>query len=125
MKRLSTFLAVLLIAAPMMFAQAAKGPEFFLGKWSVAFKDLPNGGGKMIFTLSQENGKVIGTINDEAGAEIAKIADSESKENELTVYFTASGYDVNVLFKKIDDDHISGSLMGMFEGVGERVKASK
>ncbi|HUS03318.1 MAG TPA: hypothetical protein VMY77_16375 [Chitinophagaceae bacterium] len=50
---------------------------------------------------------------------------AELKDNEVILYFTAKGYDLNLLLKKKDDEHVTGNLLGMFEAEGERVKVSK
>ena len=36
--------------------------------------------------------------------------------DKITLYFSAQGYDVNLLLAKKDDDHATGSLMGMWWG---------
>lgn len=42
-----------------------------------------------------------------------------------TVYFTAQGYDVYLRLDKKGDDHITGSMMDMFDAEGDRVKDIK
>ena len=51
--------------------------------------------------------------------DIAKVEDDSEK---VVLYFTVQGYDVNVELKKVDTDNLKGSLMGMFEAKGARVK---
>lgn len=118
-------LLILLLMAFINFnlnAQSANSSNLFDGKWKVDFKDLPAESTIMVFNLVFKEGNYTGTINDEKGKEIAKIDKSETEDYQVTVYFSASGYDVNVVLKKVDDDHISGNMMGMFEGKGERIK---
>ena len=79
----------------------------------------------MVFVLEKADDKITGVVQDTTGKEISKLTNAELKEDELTVYFSAQGYDVNLLLKKKDDDHATGSLMGMFDAEGERVKESK
>src|SRR5205085_2545337 len=95
-------------------AQAKSGADYFVGKWSVLVKGLPQGDTKMIFIL-EKGDKITGVVQDTTGKEIAKLTNSELKEDELTVYFTAQGYDVSLSMKKKDDDHTTGSLMAMFD----------
>ena len=76
----------------------------------------------MIFVLENRNDSIVGLVQDTTGAEIAKITSAELKDNEITLYFTTQGYDVNLVMTKKDDDHTTGSLMGMFDAEGERVK---
>ncbi len=125
MKSLTTIFAGIffLLIASTTNAQSKTGAEYFAGKWSILVKGTPNGDAKMIFVLENKDGKIIGTVQDTTGKEISKIDNAELKDDELTVYFTAQGYDVNVALKKKDDDHVTGSLMGMFETEGERLKS--
>lgn len=99
--------------------------DYFAGKWSVLLKGLPQGDSKLVFVLEKKDDKITGVVQDTTGKEISKISNAELKENEVTLYFTAQGYDVNLQLKKKDDDHATGSLMGMFDAEGDRVKESK
>jgi hypothetical protein len=98
------------------------GADYFAGKWSVLLKGTPNGDAKMVFVLEKKSDSLTGVVLDTTGAEISKISSVEQKENEITIYFNAQGYDVNLVLTKKDDDHVTGSLMGMFDAEGERVK---
>ena len=106
-------------------AQEKKGAEYFAGSWSVLVKGLPNGDAKMNFALENKDGKITGVVQDSTGKEIAKIENAEVKDDEVTVYFNTNGYDVNLNLKKKDDDHATGSLMGMFDAEADRVKMTK
>jgi hypothetical protein len=106
-------------------AQSKVGADYFKGKWSVLLKGTPNGDAKMIFVLENRNDSIAGVVQDTAGVEIAKITNVELKDNEVTLYFTTQGYDVNLLLTKKDDDHTTGSLMSMFDAEGERIKDAK
>ncbi len=99
--------------------------SIILGKWSVLLKGTPNGDSKMIFELEKKDATIIGVIKDTTGGGISKITSVELKETDITIYFTAHGYDVNLLLAKKDDDYVTGSLMGMFNAEGERKKESK
>jgi hypothetical protein len=123
MKKVSFLFAVLffLVLSVNVKAQTPTA-DYFSGKWSVLVKGTPNGDAKMIFVLEKNNDSLSGVVQDTTGVEISKISSIEQAENEITVYFTAQGYDVNVVLTKKDDDHSTGSLMGMFEVEGERVK---
>jgi hypothetical protein len=46
----------------------------------------------------------------------------EKDDKGIVLNFTAQGYDVSVTLQKKDDDHLTGSMMAMFECTGERVK---
>src|SRR3954463_15576127 len=128
MKKLSSFFAVLLFFFVLSLnanAQSKTGADYFTGKWSVLVKGTPNGDAKMTLVLDKKDSTLTGVIQDSTGTEISKISKAELNENTLTVYFTSQGYDVNLEMNKKDDDHVTGSLMGMFDAEGDRVKATK
>jgi hypothetical protein len=106
-------------------AQSKTGADYFKGKWNVLLKGTPNGDAKMVFVLENRNDSIAGVVQDTTGAEISRITKAELKENEVTLYFSAQGYDVNLLLTKKDDDHVTGNLMGMFDAEGDRVKVIK
>ena len=127
MKKLTTVFAglFLLLVSINSHAQSKTGADYYEGKWSVLLKGIPGGDSKLIFVLSKKDSTITGIVKDTTGAEITKLTSVELKGDEITLYFTAQGYDVNLALKKKDDDHVTGSLMGMFEAEGERVKEIK
>ena len=127
MKKISLSVAGLffLLFSLNVNAQEKKGAEYFAGSWSVLVKGIPNGDAKMNFALENTDGKITGVVQDSTGKEIAKIENAEVKDDEVTVYFNTNGYDVNLNLKKKDDDHATGSLMGMFDAEADRVKMTK
>ena len=104
-------------------AQSTTGAEYFTGKWSVLIKGTPNGDGKMLVTLEKLDTTLTGTIHDSTGQLNTKIDKVEIDGDKITLYFNTQGYDVNLEMDKKDDDHVTGSMMGMFDAEGERVKA--
>jgi hypothetical protein len=98
------------------------GADYFAGKWSVLVKGTPNGDAKMFFVLEKKDSVLTGTVQDSTGKEISKIDKVELNGDKATVYFNTQGYDVNVEMNKKDNDHVTGSLLGMFDVEGERVK---
>ena len=127
MKKLSSVLAglFLLLLSLGVSAQSKTGADYFTGKWSVLLRGLPTGDSKMIFVLEKKDATITGVVKDTTGAEISKITSVELKDSEITLFFNAQGYDVNLLLTKKDDDHATGSLMGMFDAEGERIKVIK
>src|SRR6476620_12502273 len=111
-----------LVVSVGVSAQSKVGADYFKGKWSVLVKGTPNGDAKMIFVLENKNDSIAGIVQDTTGAEISKISNVELTDTSVTVYFNAQGYNVNVVMNKKDADHVSGSLMSMFDAEGERVK---
>jgi hypothetical protein len=112
----------LLLLSTKMFAQSKSGLDYFKGTWSVLIKGTPNGDVRMIFLLENRNDSITGVVQDTTGTEISKISKVELTDTSATVYFTAQGYDVNLVMNKKDGDHITGSLMAMFDAEGERLK---
>jgi hypothetical protein len=129
MKKLSVFLAGLffLLLSFNVQAQSKTGADYFQGKWSVLLKGLPQGDSKMIFVLEKKDSTLTGVVQDSTGTQISTIDKIELNADgtTATAYFNAQGYDVNLEMTKKDDDHVTGSLMGMFDAEGERVKATK
>jgi hypothetical protein len=123
------FKSILVGVFSLLFIVGAKAQtgsaDYFAGKWSVLIKGLPNGDAKMFFVLEKKDTTMIGVVQDSTGTEISKIDKVELKDTTATVYFSAQGYDVNLAMTKKDDDHITGSLMGMFDAEGERLKVAK
>jgi hypothetical protein len=126
MKKVTVFFAGLffLLLSAGANAQTKTGAEYFAGKWSVLVKGTPGGDATMIFLLEKKDDKITGVVQDTTGTEISKLSNVELQDTTITLYFTAQGYDVNMLLTKKDDDHVTGSLMSMFDAEGERKKAS-
>ena len=103
-------------------AQSKTGSDYFAGTWNVLVKGTPNGDARMWIVLEKKDTAMTGSVQDSTGKEISKITNVEMNDTSATVYFTAQGYDVNLEMDKKGDDHVTGSLMGMFDAVGDRVK---
>lgn len=126
MNKFKTFLTGLLFLLFTLTVKAqTSGADYFAGKWSVLVKSLPQGDTKMLFVLEKKDTTMTGVVQDSTGNQISKIDKVELNGTTATVYFSAQGYDVNVVMNKKDEDHITGSLMGMFDAEGERVKAKQ
>jgi hypothetical protein len=127
MKKSIAFISALFIffLSTGAMAQAQTGADYFAGKWDMLVKGLPNGDTKMLVILDKKDTTMTGVIQDSLGTEISKFSKVELKEKEVTVYFTAQGYDVYLLMTKKDDDHVTGSMMGMFDAEGVRAKSDK
>jgi len=125
MKKLQSIVAALflLLLSFNVHAQSKTGADYFDGKWNVLLKGTPNGDVKMGFVLNKKDDAITGVVQDSTGAELTQISKVELTDSSVTLYFTVTGYDVNLLLTKKDDDHVKGSLMSMFDAEGERVKA--
>lgn len=127
MKRLSTVMTAIIcmLLSYNLHAQSKTGVDYFEGKWNVLLKGLPQGDTKMVFILEKKDSTIAGAVQDTTGKEIAKLSKTELKDNEITLYFTAQGYDVSLVMTKKDEDHTIGSLLNMFDAEGDRVKTTK
>ena len=127
MKKVSLLFAgfFFLLLSLKVNAQTNTGADYFAGKWNILVKGTPNGDSKIFVSLDKKDSTMAGAIQDSTGNEISKISKAELKDNEVTVYFTAQGYDVYLTLDKKDDDHVTGSMMGMFDAEGERIKETK
>src|SRR4051794_37687487 len=110
----SIFTGLFLLLFTLSVKAQTSGADYFTGKWNVLVKGLPQGDTKMFFVLEKKDTTMTGAVQDSTGNQIAKIDKVELNGDKATVYFTAQGYDVNLEMNKKDDDHITGSMMGMF-----------
>ena len=112
------------VAMALFFGLNAKAQtaDYFPGKWNVVVMGTPNGDAKMTFVLERKDGKLSGVVQDTTGKEMTKITQIDEKDKTITAAFTIQSYDVSLTMEPVDDDHVKGSLMGMFEAKGIRVK---
>lgn len=97
--------------------------DFFAGKWELTVIGTPNGDSKMIIDLVRTDGKLTGQMSNPAEPTAEKVPVTVDESAELIdLAFNAQGYDVTVNLKKVDDDNLKGSLLGMFDAVAKRVK---
>lgn len=137
MKKASIILFVLFFAAithsfaqtatatmPASVATTTAAPDFFAGKWELLIVGTPQGDVKMVADFTRKDGKLTGEMSDPADAQKEKtpITNIEEEATKITIYFSASGYDLNVPLEKVDDDNLKGQLMNMFETTAKRIK---
>ena len=120
-----SWLLFFMLLSTNMIAQSKPGADYFKGKWNVLIKGTPDGDTRMIVLLENKNDSMTGVILDTTSTIISKISKIQLTDTSATVYFTAQGYDVDLVMNKKDIDHITGSLMSMFEADGERVKKTQ
>ncbi len=106
------------------FAGQPDPTDFFAGKWKITVLGTPNGDATFATNLVRKDGVLTGqlkVVGDDSlpVVEISKVEDDSEK---VVIYFSTQGYDVNVELTKVDSDNLKGSLMGMFEAKGTRVK---
>jgi hypothetical protein len=106
-------------------AQSKTGADYFQGKWNMLVKGLPDGDTKMFVNLDKKDSTMTGVIQDSTGTKISDISKVDLTDSSVTVYFSAQGYDVNLVLNKKDQDHVTGSMMNMFDAVGDRIKMAQ
>ena len=99
--------------------------DYFPGKWNIVVKGTPNGDAKMTFVIERKDGKLTGAVQDSTGKEMTKITSIDEKDKTITAAFTIQSYDVTLTLEPVDADDVKGSLMGMFDATGVRVKETK
>ncbi|GAB4042345.1 hypothetical protein [Spirosoma foliorum] len=125
MKKVSLFLFIFFLGVCVKgFSQTTPPTDFFAGKWEITIKGTPEGDAKFVTELVRKDGKLTGELKDPAGVRPATpITKTIEEKDKLTIYFdTAQAGEIPVELAKVDDDHLKGSLMNMFESVGVRVK---
>ena len=124
MKKVSSIITGLffLLLATGANAQTQTGADFFAGKWKVLITGTPYGDLKRIYVLEKNDNTLTGVVQDSTGKEITKCSNVEVKDNEVILYYQAMGNDVSITLIRKDDDHVTGSVLGMFDAKGERIK---
>lgn len=123
MKKL-ILIATIVLGVFVSMAASAQTKDYFPGKWNVTILNTPNGDAKMTFAFTRKDGKLVGAIQDSTGKAVNKLNSVEEKDKTITVGFNTQGYDVTLTLEPVDDDHVKGSMMGMFDAKGVRVKES-
>jgi hypothetical protein len=111
--------------APATTTATATTTDYFPGKWNIVVKGTPNGDAKMTFVIERKDGKLTGAVQDSTGKEMTKITSIDEKDKTITAAFTIQSYDVTLTLEPVDADDVKGSLMGMFDATGVRVKETK
>lgn len=126
MKKISQLVAVVCaVLLTLNVSAQTSSTDYFAGRWNMLVKGLPQGDTKLVIALEKKDTTLVGAVIDTTGKEVAKIDKIEINGTTATVYFHAQGYDVNLVMTKKDEDHVTGSMMGMFEAEGDRVKEIK
>ncbi len=119
MKKISILLFLLSLTSVTM----AQNSDFYVGKWEMEFIGTPQGDAKMYLIFSKDGPELKGEITSPDG-QVIEVTKIEEAADGITLYFTIQSYDVNVAFTKEDNDHLKGSLMGMFDAKATRASAS-
>ena len=124
MKKINSIVigSLFLLLAVNTKAQTKTGADFFAGKWKVLVTGTPYGDLKRIYVLEKNGNALTGIVQDSTGKEITKCSNVEVKDSEVTLYYQAMGNDVSITLIRMDDDHVTGSVLGQFDAKGERIK---
>lgn len=117
MNIIRTLLASFILILMSSSLNAQEKTDFFADKWTMTIFGTPNGDINMLAALERKEGKLGGTITagQESGGNALNISNIEEKENALTMYFNAEGYDIEITVEKKDENNLAGSMMGMFD----------
>ncbi len=109
-----------------MNAAAQDAADYFAGAWKVEIKGTPTGDGKLILNLDRVEGKLQGGIIDTTTfRQVVPFTSVDEKENSVSAYFSAEGYEVYITLVKKDENSVTGNLLDMFDVTGVRVKLPK
>ncbi|KAA9347027.1 hypothetical protein [Larkinella humicola] len=124
MKKGSLFLFIFLLSVcARSFSQTTTPPDFFAGKWEITIIGTPNGNSTLTAELVRKDGKLTGQlINATDSTAKIPITTLDEKGDNLSMAFTAQGYDVTIDLTKVDDDNLKGTLMNSFEAKAKRLK---
>lgn len=126
MKKLRVLIAAIVCSLVLSIGANAQAPaDYFVGKWNVLTTGLPDGDAKMLVVFERIDGKLNGAMLDEVKQIKNAFTKVEEKENSVTGYFTAGGYDCFLFLENKDDNNVTGSLMDMFDSTGVRVVETK
>ncbi|MBD1395259.1 hypothetical protein [Mucilaginibacter glaciei] len=122
MKSFKLFAAVLVATLLFSISSNAQTSAYYAGKWDVLVKGTPQGDVHLKFALADSASTIKGTYTDPESNKEMPLTKTELKDGKLTLNFTIQQYDLSLVLNKKDEDNVTGSLMGMFESTGVRVK---
>lgn len=103
-------------------AKAQSNADYFVGKWAVTIIGTPGGDAKMNFIFQKADSILTGVVQDSTGKEISKVSQIDEQGKSIIAAFTAQSYDLTLTLEPVDNDHVRGSLISMFEAKGIRIK---
>jgi hypothetical protein len=122
---LTLFLGLFCFAGAEAQTQTQTPTDYFAGKWHVTVFGTPSGDHTLAFVFDKKDGKLSGVVQDTTGKEISKITQIDTAGKSITTAFYAEGYDLKLTLEPVDDQHIKGNMMGMFDATGIRIKENK
>jgi hypothetical protein len=122
---LTLFLGFICFSGAQAQSQTSTPADYFAGKWHVTIFGTPNGDAKMAFVFDKKDGKLTGVVQDTTGKEISKITQIDTAGKSITAAFYAEGYDLKLTLEPVDEQHVKGNLLNMFDATGVRIKETK
>ena len=125
MKKVSLFLFIFLLGICVKgFSQTTPPTDFFAGKWEITVTGTTQGDAKFVTELSRKDGKLTGELKDPAGVNpVTPITKIEEEASKIIIHFENDQVgDIPIELTKVDDDHLKGQLMNMFDSTALRVK---
>ncbi|GAB3164458.1 hypothetical protein [Telluribacter humicola] len=123
MKKVSLFLFIFILGVCVNgFSQTTTAPDFFAGQWEILVTGVPNGDVKFITELTRKDGKLTGELKDPTGTRPAvPITKVEENGDTIIIHFDNDQVgDIGIELAKVDEDHLKGQLMSMFEATAVR-----
>jgi len=122
MRKSGFILVLLVILMSYIDCKAQDGSDYFAGKWNATVFGTPNGDIKLLLDLERKDGKLTGLVSvPDMGGEPSEISSVEEREKSIVVSFFLAGYDLALTMEPVDENHITGNLVDMFEVKGERI----
>ena len=120
---------LLVFSVALMSAQTTADEKKYLGNWKMTWLDLPDGNMTVILKITEVDGKLAGVIDEEINAdgkrkpvsEVVKIKNIEVNGVKLSLMYHAQGYDVGIEVELEDEKKFTGTMMGRFETIGEKL----
>jgi len=124
-KVMMILVAAIMVSLSSYATNSQDGKDYYVGKWDVLTEGTPNGDAHSTLILKRgEDGKLTGTFQS-PGKEPTKLTRVEEKDDNVTCYFVASGYDVYLYMEKTGENKMEGSMMDMFDSYATRMKDEK
>lgn len=122
MKKLSLMIALITLLSFSTTLKAQSTANYLVGKWLITVIGAPNGDAKMTFIFERKDGKLNGVVRDSTNKEVSKITEIDENNKIINAAFIINSHDVTLSLEPVDDDHVKGSVMGMFDVKGTRIK---
>jgi hypothetical protein len=102
-------------------ASSAKGVDYFVGKWYLIAKGLPQGDVKIILTIENNDGKLSGKItNPIKSSQLFDLKDIAVNDSTFSAKFNAFETVLPIIMQKKNGVDVSGKLMGRFVFEGSK-----